>query len=146
MSDAFVYVTYIRTTPEKLWAALIQPEFTRQYWMGHVQDCAWTKGASWKLVGTDGVVKDAGEVLEFTPHSRIVLNWQNQFRPELKAEGYSQASFDLEPLGDTVKLTVTHSFAMPDSAMKQAVSGGWPRILSGLKSLLETNETLLALQ
>jgi uncharacterized protein YndB with AHSA1/START domain len=137
MSETFVYVTYIRTTQDKLWAALMQPQFTRQYWMGHWQDCAWTPGASWKLTGPDGVVKDAGEVLEFTPQSRIVLRWRNQFRPDLHAEGDSQASFELEPDGDQMKLTVTHTHPTTGSALIKAVSNGWPKILSNLKSLLE---------
>ena len=102
----FVYVTYIRTTPEKLWQALTAPEFTRQYWAETWQDCDWKQGASWKLMIPDGRVGDTGEVLEIDPPRRLVLSWQNQFEPELKAEGHSRATFELEPEGDMVKLTV----------------------------------------
>ena len=110
MSESkFVYVTYIRTTPEKLWRALTAPEFTRQYWAGTWQDCAWEKGASWKLMIPDGRVGDAGEVLEIDPPRRLVLSWENQFKPELKADGVSRATFTLEPDGDMVKLTVVRT-------------------------------------
>ena len=88
----FVYVTYIRTTPEKLWRALIEPEFTRQYWAETWQDCDWKTGASWKLMIPDGRVGDSGEVLEIDPPRRLVLSWQNEFQPELRAEGYSRAT------------------------------------------------------
>jgi len=86
-SSRFVYVTYIRTTPAKLWQALVKPEFTRRFWVETWQDCAWEVGASWKLIIPDGRVGDAGEVLEIVPERRLVLSWQNQFLPELKAEG-----------------------------------------------------------
>jgi len=134
----FLYVTYIRTTPEKLWDALTRPEFTRQYWMGISHESDWTPGASWKLVNAEGKVFDAGEVVEIDPPRRLVLSWTNQFREELKAEGPSRATFELEPMETTVKLTVTHEIGVADSKFIQAVSGGWPMILSGLKSLLET--------
>jgi uncharacterized protein YndB with AHSA1/START domain len=145
MSESkFVYVTYIRTTPEKLWRALTAPEFTRQYWAGTWQDCSWVKGASWKLMIPDGRVGDAGEVLEIDPPRRLVLSWENQFKPELKAEGVSRATFTLEPDGDMVKLTVEHAIDKPGSKLIEAVSGGWPLILASLKSLLETGESLEA--
>ena len=145
MSESkFVYVTYIRTTPEKLWRALTAPEFTRKYWVGTWQDCTWEKGASWKMMLPDGRVGDAGEVLEIDPPRRLVLSWQNQFKPELKAEGLSRATFDLEQQDDMVKLTVVHEIDKPASKLITAVSGGWPLILASLKSLLETGESLEA--
>ena len=70
----FVYVTYIRTTPEKLWRALTEPEFTRKFWVDTVQECEWKAGASWKLMAPDGRVADAGEVLEIDPPRRLVLS------------------------------------------------------------------------
>jgi len=87
-NDCFVYVTYIRTTPDKLWEALTSPEFTRKYWFGYWQDCAWAPGSSWKLTSADGQVADAGEVLEIDPPKRLVLKWRHELRPELHAEGF----------------------------------------------------------
>jgi uncharacterized protein YndB with AHSA1/START domain len=138
----FVYVVYIRTTPEKLWEALITPEFTRQFWAETWQECEWKKGASWKIMIPDGRVADTGEVIEIEPHKKLVLTWRNEFRPELKAEGYSRMTYELEQLGDTVKLTVLHEMDKDDSNFIKAVSQGWPSILSSLKSLLETGESL----
>ncbi len=140
----FVYVTYIRTTPEKLWRALTEPEFTKLYWAETWQDCAWTKGASWKLMIPDGRVGDAGEVLEIDKPRRLVLSWRNEFKPELRAEGFSRATFELEPQGDMVKLTLTHEIDVAGSKFIEAVSSGWPMILASLKSLLETGESLAA--
>lgn len=141
-SSRFVYVTYIRTTPQELWRALIEPEFTRRYWVETWQECEWTPGASWRLMIPDGRVGDSGEVLEIEPERRLVLSWRNEFKPELRAEGYSRATFELEPVGGSVKLTVTHEIDRPDSKMIEAVSGGWPHLLASLKSLLETGEPL----
>ncbi len=134
----FVYVTYIRTTPEKLWDALIAPEFTRQYWYGMHQDCAWTPGAAWKLMYPDGRVADSGSVVEIDSPKRLVLSWRHALRPELNAEGASRCTIALEPLEGCVKLTIEHSIDRPESKLIEAVSGGWPQILSNLKSLLET--------
>jgi uncharacterized protein YndB with AHSA1/START domain len=144
VGSSFVYVTYIRTTPQKLWHALITPEFTRQFWAETVQDCDWKAGSSWKLMIPDGRVGDAGEVLEIEPHRRLVLSWQNQFIPELKAEGVSRLVYSLEQQGDMVKLTVTHQIGRSESKFIEAVSSGWPLILSSLKSLLETGDALEA--
>jgi uncharacterized protein YndB with AHSA1/START domain len=138
----FVYVTYIRTTPDKLWQALIDPEFTRRYFVETWQDCAWQAGASWRMMIPDGRVTDSGQVLEIEPHRRLVLSWRNEFRPELHEEGYSRCTFELEKLGSSVKLTIVHEIDRPDSKLVQAVSNGWPHILSSLKSLLETGEPL----
>lgn len=137
----FLYVTYIRTTPEKLWHALTTPEFNKQFWFGMWQESEWKKDAAWKIVGSDGKVWDAGKVLEIDPPKRLVLAWQHQNKPELKAEGVSRATFTLEPAGEQVKLTVLHEL---DNGPKfiEAVSGGWPMVLSSLKSLLETGVAL----
>src|ERR1700678_2680991 len=133
MADSrFVYVTYIRTTPEKLWEALIDPEFTRQYWVETWQECEWKLGASWKLMIPDGRVGDSGEVLEIDPPRRLVLKWRNEFRPEIKAEGYARCVMELEPQAEAVKLTISHTMDRPDSLLITAVSGGWPRILANL--------------
>jgi uncharacterized protein YndB with AHSA1/START domain len=142
-SSTFVYVTFIRTTPEKLWSALTSPEFTKQYWFGVHQDTDWKVGSAWRLLFPDGRVADTGEIAQFDPPKRIVIKWRNEFRPELKSEGYSRCSIDLEPIGEAVKLTITHTMDRAGSKFIEAVSGGWPRILSNLKSLLETGEVLL---
>jgi uncharacterized protein YndB with AHSA1/START domain len=139
----FVYVTYVRTTPEKLWQALLDPEFTRQFWVGTRQECDWKAGASWKLMLPDGRVGDSGEVLEFDPPRRLVLSWRNEFKPELHEEGYSRMTYTLEPKGGSVKLTVLHEMGKPDSKLIEGVSNGWPHLLSSLKSLLETGESLV---
>ncbi len=140
----FLYVTYIRTTPEKLFEALIKPEFTRLYWSETWQESTWEKGASWKLMIPDGRVADTGEVFEIDRPRRLVVRWQNQFKPEMRAEGFSRCTFELEPMGDTVKLTVLHELEAPvaDSKFIAGVSNGWPAILASLKSLLETGDSL----
>ncbi len=140
--STFVYVTYIRTTAEKLWAALTRPEFARQYWFGMHMESDWTAGAAWKLLFTDGRVADSGQVLEVDPPRRLVVRWHNEFRPELKAEGPATCTFELEPKGEIVKLTIIHSSAQPNSKVIVAVSGGWPKILSNLKSYLESGKPL----
>ena len=141
-TSTFVYVTYIRTTVDKLWTALTDPKFTRQYWFGVHHETDWQVGSPWKLKFPDGRVADADEVLEFEPPKRLVLRWRNEFKPELKAEGYSRCVLEIEPEGEVAKLTVTHSMEREVSQFIGAVSGGWPRILSNLKTLLETGQVL----
>jgi uncharacterized protein YndB with AHSA1/START domain len=136
--STFVYVTYIRTTPEKLWSALTDPEFMKQYWFGNHCESEWTPGSSWKNVSGEGQVLDAGKIVEADPPRRLVIRWQNQFKPELEAEGVSLCTMELEPIGATVKLSITHSIDRERSKLIEAVSGGWPKVISNLKSLLET--------
>ncbi|MGP0067859.1 MAG: SRPBCC family protein [Isosphaeraceae bacterium] len=145
MADSqFVYVTYIRTTPEKLWKALLDPEFTRQFWCETWQECEWKPGASWRLMIPDGRVGESGEVLEIEPERRLVLTWRNEFMPDLRAEGYSRVTYEIERLGESVKLTVMHEMDKPGSKLIEMTSGGWPMILASLKSLLETGQPLEA--
>jgi uncharacterized protein YndB with AHSA1/START domain len=141
-SSRFVYVTYIRTTPVKLWQALTDPEFTRQFWCETWQDCQWKPGASWRIMMPDGRVADSGEVVEIDPPRRLVLKWRNEFQPALRAEGYSRMTYELEKLGGSVRLTVIHEIDKPDAEFIKKVSSGWPHILASLKSLLETGESL----
>ena len=140
----FVYVTYIRTTPKKLWQALTQPEFTRQYWCDTWQESDWKKGSTWRMRIPDGSAADTGQILEIEPEQRLVLTWRNERSPELRAEGYSRLTYELEQQGDMVKLTVMHEMDTPGSKFIQKVSNGWPAILASLKSLLETGESLEA--
>ena len=141
-NSRFVYVTYIRTTPEKLWKALIDPEFTRRFWNETWQDCEWKLGATWRLMIPDGRVADGGDVVEIEPQRRLVLRWRNEFMPELREEGYSRMTYEIEKKGESVKLTVIHEMKRDGSKFIESVSGGWPMILSSLKSLLETGEAL----
>src|SRR5215468_9536592 len=108
--STFVYVTYIRTTPEKLWSALTNDaEFMKQYWFGTHCESQWTPGSSWKMVSPDGRISDAGEILESEPPRRLVIRWQHQSKPELKAEGESRCTLELERAGAAVKLSITHT-------------------------------------
>jgi len=127
-SSKFVYVTFIRTTPERLWSALTTPDFMKQYWFNMCIETDWKVGSSWKLAFSDGRLADTGEVVEFDPPNRIVLDWTNQWSPEMNAEGPTRCTMELEPIGDAVKLTITHTMDRPDSKFIGAVSGGWPRI------------------
>jgi uncharacterized protein YndB with AHSA1/START domain len=138
----FVYVTYIRTTPEKLWEALLKPEFTRQYWFGVTLESGWEAGSPWRMALEDGRVADAGEVLEVDPPRRLVLRWEHELHPELKAEGPARCTIEIEATKDVSKLTIVHEIERENSKLIEAVSGGWPRILSNLKSLLETGRVL----
>src|SRR5690242_11427274 len=128
--STFVYVTYIRTTPEKLWSALTDAEFMKQYWFGNHCDSQWTPGSSWKNVYPDGRVTDVGEIVAAEPPRPLVIRWQHQDRPELRAEGASLCTTELEHLGTAVKLTITHSIDSDPSQFIAAVSGGWPKVIS----------------
>jgi uncharacterized protein YndB with AHSA1/START domain len=139
----FIYVTYIRTTPEKLWSALTSPDFMKEYWFGMHFESDWKAGSSWRLVFPDGRVADTGEIVEIDPPRRLVLKWRNEFRPELKAEGAASCTIQLEPIGDAIKLTISHEMDRSPSKLIEAVSSGWPRILSNLKSILETGDVVL---
>jgi len=136
--STFVYVTYIRTTPQKLWSALTDDsEFMKRYWFGVHCESEWTTGSAWKLVHSDGQVSDSGEIVESDPPRRLVIRWRHRNKPELKAEGDSLCTMELEPTGAAVKLSITHTIEREASKLIEAVSGGWPKVLSNLKSLLE---------
>jgi uncharacterized protein YndB with AHSA1/START domain len=141
--STFVYVTYIRATPEKLWSALTDAEFMKQYWLGHHCESTWTAGAPWKMVSSKGDITDAGEILETDPPRRLVIRWHHELNSELKAEGESRCTMELTPTGAAVKLSITHTIEREPSKLIAAVSGGWPMILSNLKSLLETGSVAL---
>jgi uncharacterized protein YndB with AHSA1/START domain len=141
--SSFAYVTYIRTTPEKLWSALTDAEFMKQYWFGMHCESEWTAGSSWKMVRMNGSVCDAGEIVEAVPPRRLVIRWQAQDNPELMPEGASLCTMELEPTGTAVKLSITHTIEREPSKFIAAVSGGWPKIISNLKSLLETGSVVL---
>ena len=142
-----VYVTYIRSTPEKVWQALTDQQMIRKFWFGMTAECDWKPGSPWRLKFEDGRTADSGEVLEAVPPKRLVLKWRNEFKPELKAEGYSRCTMEIELAdyypdfgGKAVKLTITHELEGEGTKLIEAVSGGWPKVLSNLKSLLETGD------
>lgn len=138
----FVYVTYISTSPEKLWNALIDPKMTAQYWQ-HENVSDWRPGAKWQHRSTD---KDkelhlVGKVVEFTPPRRLVLTWASP-DDEAHEEKYSRVTLELEPIHGVVRLTVTHDGLEPGSEMLEGITDGWPKVLSSLKSLLEAGKPL----
>src|SRR5499426_4151485 len=97
--STFAYVTYIRTTPEKLWSALTDDvEFMKQYWFGTHCESQWTPGSSWTHVSGDGQILDAGEIVEAEPPRRLVIRWRNQHKPELEAEGESHCTWNWNPV------------------------------------------------
>jgi uncharacterized protein YndB with AHSA1/START domain len=143
--STFHYVIYIRTTPEKLWSALTDDvEFMKQYWFGVRCESEWRPGSSWKMVHSDGSVSDAGEIAEADRPRRLVIRWKHQRNPELTAEGESLCTMDLEPTGPAVRLSITHTIERESSKLIGAVSGGWPKIISNLKSLLETGSIVVS--
>lgn len=139
----FLYVTYIKTTPEKLWHAITNPEFMKQYWFGAHCESDFKAGSPWKLIFANGEIADAGEIVDSIAPKRLVIKWRNEWKAELKTEGYSLCTFDIEPVDSVTKLTVTHVMDKGPSKFIEAVSGGWPKILSNLKSLLETGSIIL---
>ena len=138
--EKFVYVTYIATTPEKVWKALIDGELTRQYWKGdNVSD--WKPGSKWKHVRPDasGTVRVVGEVLESVPNKRLVMSWANPADEADRAQ-HARVAIDIEDTGEMVRLTITHDELSPE--MLRSISGGWPLVLASLKSFLETGRPL----
>jgi DNA-binding transcriptional ArsR family regulator/uncharacterized protein YndB with AHSA1/START domain len=152
---SFVYTTYIKTTPERLWQALTEPAFTQRYW-GLTFDTDWQAGSTmtWNQRGVT-IADPEQVVLESDPYTRLSYTWHtftpefadalefsDEVREKVAAEPRSKVTFEIEPLGDRVKLTVLHDTADPDSLVTSMVSAGWPRVLSDLKTLLETGDTL----
>ncbi|MGD0724232.1 MAG: SRPBCC family protein [Spirochaetia bacterium] len=138
----FVYVTYISATPEKLWNALIDAEMTTKYWQ-HVNVSDWQPGSRWehRRADKDGAVLLVGKVIESSPPRRLVLTWAFP-ADEAREEKHTRVTFELEPIGDVVRLTVTHDRLEPGSDMLQGITQGWPKVLSSLKSLMEAGRAL----
>jgi uncharacterized protein YndB with AHSA1/START domain len=135
MTNDFIYTTYIKSTPEKIWEAITNPEFARQYW-GNENVSDWKKGSEWKhMDGKD--VRVIGKVLESNPPKRLVLSWAE---PDDKSDE-SRVTFEIEAFSDMTKLNVVHGSFKANSEMAGKVAKGWPLVLSNLKSFLETGKT-----
>jgi len=139
---SFVYVTYIATTIERLYESLTSAAFTERYMFGRRVESTWEVGASVRYYGRDGNLSDSGKVLEADPPRRLVFSWRVEFDDALRDEGYSTVTFELESLGSEVKLTVIHDDLREGSGVLKGISGGWPKSLASLKSLLETGRPL----
>ncbi|HVL42709.1 MAG TPA: SRPBCC family protein [Brevundimonas sp.] len=141
-TTSFVYVTFIVSTPEKVFEALTRPDVTRRYW-GHENVSDWTPGSKWRHVrdNEEKTVNIVGKVVESSPPARLVITWANASE-EADPEAYSRVTFEIEPYDDMVRLTVSHDDLIVGSGMAAGVSKGWPIVLSSLKSLLETGQGL----
>jgi uncharacterized protein YndB with AHSA1/START domain len=137
----FVYVTYIETTPSRLWEALTDSAFTRQYWFDTEVRSDWKVGSPFALV-MSGTVTDTGEILEADRPRRLSYTFKHERDDDMRKEGATKVVFTLQPFGKLVKLTVTHEGFAVGSKLLDGISKGWPAILSGLKSLLETGRVL----
>jgi uncharacterized protein YndB with AHSA1/START domain/predicted transcriptional regulator len=136
-----VFEIYIKTTPERLWEAITDSELRRQYSFGVGITSDWTPGSRHEAVHPGaGVAISEGENLEVEPPRRLVQSFTALWSDDVKAEGTSRVTWDIEPVGDSCRLTVTHD-QLREGAHDE-LYGGWPMILSGLKTLLETGETL----
>jgi uncharacterized protein YndB with AHSA1/START domain len=138
----FVYVTYIHATPERVWQALTDGDFTRRYWGGRRITSDWQPGSPVAHVREDGGSDWQGDVIEAQPPFRLSYTFHMSISTAHHDEAPSRVTFDLEPMGDVVMLTLTHREFSPDSATYETTRQGWPAILSSLKSLLETGEPL----
>jgi uncharacterized protein YndB with AHSA1/START domain len=138
----FVYVTYISTSPEKLWKALLDPKLTAKYWQ-HENVSDWKPGSKWEHRRSDkaGTIDLVGKVVESSPPRRLVLTWAFP-ADRAREEKHSRVTFEIEPIGDVVRLTVTHDHLEDGSDMLKGITEGWPKVLSSLKSLLESGRPL----
>ena len=135
----YVYVTYIKATPEQVWRALTDADLTARYW-GHRNESDWQPGSTWQHVRTDGsgISDVTGTVIEAVPSERLVITFPGS---EERGEDPSLVTFTIEPHQDIVRLTVRHD-GLPTDADVEAISAGWPAVMANLKSLLETGEVL----
>jgi len=143
-TESTVYVTYIASTPLKVWAALTSSEFTKQYFFGRSVESDWKRGSPWMLRKPDGTVDVKGVIRESDPPRKLVVSWNVDRPPELKDLPESIVSYEIEAVGErVVRLTMTEAHPTPIPAyLLEGGRRGWPMILSGLKSLLETGKPL----
>ncbi len=139
---SFVYVTYIASTPEKVFEAITRPDIASRYW-GHENVSDWKPGSGWQHVRANDArtVELVGKVVEIAPPSRLVITWANASQAE-DPDSYSRVTFDIAEYDDMVRLTVSHDDLIAGSGMANGVSKGWPVVLSSLKSFLETGRAL----
>jgi len=137
---SFVYVTYIRSTPEKVFEAITKPEIARRYW-GHENVSDWKPGSAWQHVRANEqrTVELVGKVVEVVPPTRLVITWANASQAADPAST-SRVTFDVAAYDEMVRLTVTHDELEAGSGMAKCIQQGWPIVLSSLKSLLETGQ------
>jgi uncharacterized protein YndB with AHSA1/START domain len=140
-----VFEIYIKTTPERLWRAITDPAMRRKYTFGVEVQSSWKPGSTYKAIAGDETVGPGraiseGENLEVDPPRRLVQSFRALWSDEVKEEGTSRVTWEIEPVGDSCRLTVTH--AQLRAGANDELYGGWPMVLSGLKTLLETGETL----
>jgi uncharacterized protein YndB with AHSA1/START domain len=138
----FVYITYIETTPEKLWEALTNSEFSRRYWWDTSVVSDWEVGSPFSLV-LNGKTTDVGEVLEADRPRRLSYTFHHILNEAARKEGPTRVTFVLEQFGELVKLTLTHEDFAEDSVIIDGISKGWPAIVSSLKTMLESGTPLV---
>ena len=138
----FIYISYIETTPEKLWEALTSSEFTRLYWWDTSVVSDWTVGSPFSLV-LNGKTTDVGEILEADRPRRLSYTFHHILSEAARKERPSRVTFVLEQYGKLVKLTLTHEGFAEESVIIDGISKGWPAIMSSLKSLLESGSALV---
>ncbi len=134
-----IFEIYIKTTPERLWRAITDPEMRRKYTFGAVVISDWRQGSRHEAFGNGTMIAE-GENLEVDPPRRLVQSFRALWDDDVKAEGTSRVTWEIVPIGDSCRLTITHD-QLREGADAQ-LYGGWPMVLSGLKTLLETGETL----
>lgn len=148
----FIYATYIRTTPEKLWEALTNGDFSEKYWFGFRVEFDLRNGGRMRIVPPQGMEDKgdhAGEVLICEPFRKLVYTCQQQDEPEIvkKRNGLSRVTYELTPMGALTRLRLVHENLLPDDIEAdpnkfEGVNNGWPAVISSLKSLLETGESI----
>ncbi|NMG38784.1 polyketide cyclase [Chelativorans sp. ZYF759] len=141
-TTSFVYVTYISSTPEKVFEAITKPDIAKRYW-GHENVSDWRPGSKWEHIraNDERTVELVGKVIEASPPTRLVISWANASQAEDPA-AHSRVTFDIVEYDDMVRLTVSHDELEAGSGMANGISKGWPAVLSSLKSFLETGQGL----
>ncbi len=148
----FVYATFIRTTPEKLWEALTNGDFSEKYWFGFRIELELKAGGKVRILPPKGMEehgKHAGKVLVCEPYRKLVYTWNPKDEPEVaaKREGPSRVTYELKPMGQMVRFRLIHENLLPEDIEKdpdtfRGINNGWPAVISSLKSLLETGEAI----